>query len=394
MANIPEYVRTVLNTLEAGGHEACLVGGCLRDMLIGRAIHDWDIATSARGSDIIKLFPKTVETGARFGTITVITVEGPVEVTTFRSDGVYTDKRRPDDVRFVDDLYEDLKRRDFTINAMAMSGDGNLRDPFDGQSDIKCHIIRCVGNAEDRFSEDALRMFRAVRFSAQLAFDIEDGTMAAIMKCAHLCAELSAERVRDETEKMLMSDRPELAGAAVRLGLFAGHLRQAEQLSGLNRISALPCDRTMRWAAFCAVLQSGGCIENTGAFLCDLRHDAKIVKYCDAGVRAAHGRLLSDRIGIKRLLAEIGKDAVLCAAAAEEVLHRTDAIARVEEVLSSGECFSFGDLAVTGDDLIDLGVTPGVALGGILKKLLEHVIEHPEDNQKEFLMRLVRGLRQ
>lgn len=393
MANIPEYVRTVLNTLESGGHEACLVGGCLRDMLIGRAIHDWDIATSARGSDVVKLFPKTVETGARFGTITVITVEGPVEVTTFRSDGVYTDKRRPDDVRFVDDLYEDLKRRDFTINAMAMSGDGNLRDPFAGQSDIKCRIIRCVGNAEDRFSEDALRMFRAVRFAAQLAFDIEDGTMAAIKKCAHLCAELSAERVRDETEKMLMSDKPELTGAAVRLGLFAGRLRQAEQLSGLNRVSALPSDRTMRWAAFCAVLQSGGCIENTGVFLCDLRHDAKIVKYCDAGVRAAHGGLLSDRIGIKRLLAEIGKDAVLCAAAAEEVLYGKDAIARVKEVLSSGECFSFGDLAVTGDDLIDLGVTPGVALGGILKKLLEHVIEHPEDNQKEFLMRLAEDIK-
>ncbi len=184
MTGIPDYVRAVLGTLEEAGHQAYLVGGCLRDMLLGRDIHDWDVATTALGAEVMQLFQKTAATGARFGTVTVITSGGNVEVTTLRSDGVYSDCRRPDEVRFVGDLLEDLKRRDFTINAMAMTAAGVLSDPFDGQGDLKRRLLRCVGRAEDRFSEDALRMFRALRFSAQLGFDIEEGTMAAVGKCA------------------------------------------------------------------------------------------------------------------------------------------------------------------------------------------------------------------
>ncbi len=391
VAIMPEYVRNVLNTLEANGHKAYLVGGCLRDMLLGRDIHDWDVATSALCPEIITLFPKTVETGARFGTVTVITESGLVEVTTFRSDGVYTDKRRPDDVRFVDDLGEDLKRRDFTINAMAMTNTGLLSDPFDGQADIKRRVIRCVGRAEDRFSEDALRLFRALRFSAQLSFDIEDETMKAIKKCAHLCAALSAERVRDETEKILQSDRPETAGKAVAYGLFAGRLLQSVDLpENLDKLSTLPKDRLMRWAAFCAVLKRAGLIESAQEFLYAMRLDAKTVRYAGAGsVTALAGPLPDNRMSLKRLMADIGVEASLCAAAAEEILRGGSTIRSVEEVISSGECYSFSELAVTGDDLIARGIAPGIGLGDMLKKLLEHVIENPLDNNRVTLLKIV-----
>jgi tRNA nucleotidyltransferase (CCA-adding enzyme) len=413
MNGIPDFVRAVLNTLEKAGYGAWLVGGCLRDMLLGRDIHDWDVATTALGAEVLPLFPKTVETGARFGTVTVLTSGGPVEVTTLRSDGTYSDCRRPDSVRFVGDLQEDLKRRDFTVNAMAMTVEGVLSDPFDGRGDLKRRLLRCVGRAEDRFSEDALRMFRALRFSAQLGFEIEPSTMAAIKACAPLCAALSAERVREETEKILMSARPDLVFTAVSLGLFAGRIRtdgicefpvgvqsalvmhpnmEGDALlvpratDASRRIAGLPYDRQLRWAAFCAVLQRCGVIGNAPEFLRALRLDAKAVRYCGTGAETAIASPLpEDRTGLKRLLSAIGVEASLCAAAADEVLRGGSAVRRVLEVASSGECFSLGGLAVTGDDLIALGAAPGVQLGTLLKKLLAYVIEHPEDNNRDVL---------
>lgn len=388
MACIPEHVREIMNTLESGGFKAWLVGGCLRDMLLERPVHDWDVTTSARGAEIRSIFPKTVDTGARFGTVTVVTAGGPVEVTTLRSDGNYSDRRRPDRVRFVDDLLEDLKRRDFTINAMAMTARGELSDPFDGRGDLERRLIRCVGRPEERFSEDALRMFRALRFSAQLGFEIESLTMAAISSCAHLCAWLSAERVRDETEKILMSPKPELVGTAVGDGLFSGHIERAVlPYDALCRLNCLPEDRHMRWSAFCAVLHSAGLIASARDFLFAMRLDAKAVRCCGAGVAAAlDNPLQEDRTGIKRLLSRIGPDAARCAAAADIALRGGEAPDRIEEVISSGECFSIGQLAVTGDDLTALGIAPGRQLGIILKKLLDHVIENPADNKREILI--------
>lgn len=397
MTCIPEHVRGILNTLESGGFKAWLVGGCLRDMLLGRTIHDWDVATSARSAEIVSLFPKTVETGARFGTVTVITSGGLVEVTTLRSDGVYSDRRRPDEVHFVDDLLEDLKRRDFTVNAMAMTSAGGLSDPFDGQGDLERRLIRCVGRPEDRFSEDALRMFRALRFSAQLGFDIESLTMAAIGRCAQLCAALSAERVRDETEKILLSPRPELVGAAVSLGLFEGRLDKADgqsadlldvQSPALRRIAGLPEDSRLRWSSFCAVLQRNRRTASARDFLRAMRLDAKTVRSCAAGAETALAAPLpEDRTALKRLMSAVGPDAARCAAAADVVLRGGDTLRRIEEVISGGECFSIAQLAVTGDDLIAMGITPGRQLGLLLKKLLDHVIDHPEDNKREVLMK-------
>jgi tRNA nucleotidyltransferase (CCA-adding enzyme) len=405
MRDIPAYVAAVLKTIEDGGCEAVLVGGCVRDALLGRPIHDWDIATSAAAENVAALFPKTVLTGARFGTVTVVAGEGNVEVTTYRSDGVYSDNRRPDSVQFVGSLYEDLRRRDFTMNAIAMRPGGALADPFGGQGDIGRRLIRCVGNAEDRFSEDALRMFRALRFSAQLGFEIEKNTMAALIKCAPLCRALSAERVRDETEKILLSKSPELIGTALGCGLYAGRLdgggvtgetasSAAPLTDALRRLAGLPEDRPLRWAALAAVLLRAGHITSAGTFLSGMRLDNGTVRSAVAGAEAAPaGPLPEDRTGLKRLMAALGAEAALCAAASYEALGTAGALARVRDVLESGECVSLAGLAVTGQDLLDLGFTQGTALGAALKKLLDHVLVHPEDNRKEELIRIAQDMR-
>jgi tRNA nucleotidyltransferase (CCA-adding enzyme) len=392
-------VQRILMTIEKGGFEAVLVGGCVRDMLLGRPVHDWDVATSAPDARVAGLFPRTVPTGVRFGTVTVVAPEGCVEVTTYRSDGAYTDSRRPDSVAFVGELTEDLRRRDFSMNAMAVRPDGTVVDPFGGRADIARRLIRCVGNAADRFSEDALRMFRALRFKAQLGFEIEEDTMAAIRACAPLCAALSAERVRDETEKILLSARPENIGTAVECGLYAGRLNGVEvaqaperpdPAAALRRIAALPEDRPLRWAALTAVLVRAGLTGCAKSFLGAMRLDNGTVRSAGAGAeKALGGPIPEDRIALKRLMAALGADAALCAAAAADALRGGDSLRRVRDLLESGECWSLNGLAVAGEDLISLGIPQGPALGAALKKLLEHVIERPEENKRDVLIALI-----
>ena len=202
----------IIKTLEDAGFEARYVGGCVRDTLLGRPVHDWDIASQALPEDVLRLFPRCVPTGLQHGTVTVLLDGTSAEVTTYRLDGAYHDSRHPDGVRFVRSLADDLARRDFTINAMAMDLSGSITDLFGGREDLARGVIRCVGDAETRFREDALRMLRARRFAAQLGFALEAGTEAAIGRCAGLCAALSRERVREEAEKTLLSDRPALFG--------------------------------------------------------------------------------------------------------------------------------------------------------------------------------------
>ena len=394
MDNVPGYVIMVLNTLGSNGFEASLVGGCLRDTLLDRPVNDWDVATSALAPDVMRIFPKTVKTGARYGTVAVITGGGAVEVTTYRRDGRYSDGRRPDRVSFVSDLQEDLKRRDFTINAMAMTLDGKLVDPFDGREDLKRRVIRCVGDPAERFSEDALRMFRALRFSAQLGFDIEEGTMAAMRKCARLCASLSVERIRDETEKILLSEKPERVGTALSFGLFKGRFENGELDSEkLRQLAGLPKLALFRWSAFCALMAGENLIASPEAFLKSMRLDAKTVRLCAAGIKAAQTALPDGRIDVKRLLAALSGDAVLCAAAAEKALRNTEKLQTIEEIMASGECYSVRELAVSGDDLIERGLKNGVKIGKTLETLLQHVIEHPEDNKRACLLDLALEMR-
>ena len=229
---IPGGVRACLDTLRRTGHAAYPVGGCVRDLLLGRTPGDFDVCTDARPERVMELFPHTVPTGLRHGTVTVRTEDGPVEVTTFRREAGYADGRHPDAVDFDATLAEDLARRDFTVNAMALDENGMVIDRYGGQTDLFRSVIRCVGDPDRRFAEDALRMLRAVRFAAQLGFSIEKGTLDAIRRSARRAENLSGERIKAELEKILLSPRPELAGELLRLGLLA-HLGGRPDCPGL-----------------------------------------------------------------------------------------------------------------------------------------------------------------
>ena len=216
---LPEKVHNIIETLQSAGYEAYAVGGCVRDSLLGRTPNDWDITTSARPEETKRLFPRTIDTGIQHGTVTVMMNKEGFEVTTYRIDGEYEDSRHPKEVTFTASLEEDLKRRDFTINAMAYNEQDGLVDIFGGIRDIKAGVIRCVGNAEERFTEDALRMLRAVRFSAQLGYRIEEATRDAIRRLAPSLQRISAERIQTELVKLVTSPHPDYLRIAYETGI-------------------------------------------------------------------------------------------------------------------------------------------------------------------------------
>lgn len=217
--NIPKPVRMIIGILEQNGYEAFAVGGCVRDTILGRDPQDWDITTSALPHQVKELFHRTIDTGIQHGTVTVMLQRTGYEVTTYRIDGEYNDSRHPDSVEFTADLIEDLKRRDFTINAMAYNPTVGLVDAFDGMGDIEKKVIKCVGQAKERFTEDALRILRAVRFSAQLGFDIEESTMNAMELLVQNLENISAERIHVELEKLIMSNHPDKLITAYHAGI-------------------------------------------------------------------------------------------------------------------------------------------------------------------------------
>ena len=325
MSGIPEYVDEILQTLEHGGYEAWCVGGCVRDRILGREPQDWDVTASARPEQTMALFERTVPTGVKHGTVTVLTEDGPVEVTTFRREGGYADGRHPDGVSFDVGLTEDLARRDFTINAMALGPDGAVIDPFGGQEDLKKKLLRCVGDPDRRFAEDALRMLRGVRFAAQLGFDIEGGTHAAMARNGHRSALLSGERVKAELEKTLLSPRPELAGEMVRLGLLS-HLYAFPADFDLSGLSCVPAEQKARWRGFCAA---------TGFPITALPVERALWR----GVEHPEAELIPT-------------------------------------------------LALKPRDLMVLGLE-GPAISAAQKKLALHVLDHPEDNEAEKLKKLL-----
>jgi len=277
----PEHIVFLIKRLTAEGHTVYMTGGSVRDRIMGRPVHDWDLATSAAPVDVARLFPKTVMTAERFGTIIVVLRESSVEVTTFRTEGEYQDGRRPENVEFVSSINEDLSRRDFTINAMAESIDGEILDPFGGREDINNGIIRCVGGPNTRFSEDGLRMFRALRFSAEFGFEIESGTLQAIYANASAAARISAERIRIELEKTILSQRPEIAGEMIKIGLLDKFMAvSGKNPGGLEKIAKLPEEPLLRWCAFCAVLLQKRYINTATELLHDLRLDKKTITTC------------------------------------------------------------------------------------------------------------------
>lgn len=388
--NPPKYVRQILFTLQARGHLAYLVGGCVRDVIMEITPQDWDICTSALPEEVLELFPGSMPTGIRHGTVTVVIGSKSSEVTTFRTEGDYRDHRRPDSVTFVSDLITDLSRRDFTMNAIALSADGMIADPFDGVSDIAKRTIRCVGEPKLRFTEDALRMFRALRFSARLGFTIEYDTMQAIELCAPLAAELAPERVRDEIEKILLTTRPETMSAAISFGLMKKYISGAGwKTPNFADIADMPRKALTRWVAFAIMLRKYGYIPSARDFLMQLRLDGRTIRCCaDAEVLLSQEPPRDD-LGWKKMLNRYGVDTVTCAVQTYAVIYGIDREKELKNILKSGECFSLKYLAVTGDDLLALGLK-GPELGEMLKFLLEYVMEYPDNNKREILLELAK----
>ena len=354
----------IIKTLERAGFEARYVGGCVRDTLLNRPIHDWDIATQALPEDVLRLFAHCVPTGIRHGTVTVLLDGVSAEVTTYRLDGAYHDGRHPDGVRFVRSLAEDLARRDFTINAMAMDEHGAITDLFGGRDDLSRRVIRCVGDPETRFHEDALRMLRAYRFAAQLGFSLDAQTQAVLRRCAPLCAQLSRERVREEAEKALLSDQPEYFGRMLAEGLLAACMRaETADFSGL---SALPKTPEARWTAAklrCPAL-------DPTAF----RLPAKLCRLIELTAQTwREGRTEAEW---KRLIAEHGWET----ARLQADMQHTDIVRQIE---TRGDCVTLRQLAVTGADFPALR---GKEVGRMLHLLLVYALDHPDQNTKAQLL--------
>lgn len=360
----------IIKGLCAAGFPAYYVGGCVRDRLLGRPVHDWDVTTAALPEEVMALFEHCVPTGIRHGTVTVFLDGAQAEVTTFRTEGVYLDGRHPSEVRFVRTLAEDLSRRDFTINAMAMDADGNVTDLFGGRDDLARRCIRCVGDPEKRFREDALRMLRAYRFSAQLGFALDAATAGAVERCAPLAAALSMERIRDEMEKTLLSPRPPV----LRTMADAGLLKAAgiDALPELDWLAELPTEPSVRWAGLKVLFPE---LEPS-----QLRLPSRLCSLIGRAASAYCPQL--DRITLKRAVAENGAEAaeIAAALAGEEAL--------LSEILASGECVTLGQLAISGGDLSWLR---GREVGQMLHALLAHVLRHPEENTREALLKLAQS---
>ena len=380
----PEYVRQCFAGLRRAGRTGYLVGGCVRDLVLGRTPEDYDMTTDARPEEVLAAFPKTYPTGWKHGTVTVALDGGRVEVTTFRTEGNYSDGRHPDGVRFVSSLEEDLARRDFTMNAMAMGEDGTITDPFGGRADLAAGQIRCVGEGERRFREDGLRMFRGLRFAAQLGFSLEKTSADALRRWVGRAEAVSAERVRMEVEKLICAPEPQRGAELFSLGLMDRWLpRQEVELAGLTRLPALPMER---WAGLCAMLEA-----EPNRLLSGLRVEKRLSSAVCGGWTLWTAGLPGDHAGWRRALARFGPDS--CRAAAAMGTVRTDRpwMRELEDVLAGGSCWTTAALALSGGELRAMGYI-GPEIGRMQRRLLEAVLSYPEWNTPEQLRKLTREL--
>jgi tRNA nucleotidyltransferase (CCA-adding enzyme) len=363
----------VINKLLKNGYEAYLVGGCVRDKFMGRVPQDYDIATNALPEAIEKLFKKTVPTGIKHGTVTVIVNKKSCEVTTYRIDGFYSDNRRPDAVAYTSELTRDLERRDFTMNAVAYRADCGYVDPFGGREDIRNKTIRCVGDPDARFAEDALRMVRAVRFSAQLGFRIDDRAYAAILKNCRLIKHVSAERFRDELIKILSSRAPEKIGC----------LADANLLSNYNLDIPVERIRSLKNSENNLLARLSLLFADSPRILKNLKMDNKTINIVSKVIEKLNAEIQKDGVFIKKLAGEIGFDAFRVLAAAKK---DREAL-RIFESVSSDPIF-IKDLKINGDDLKAAGLKDGKKIGEALKFLRDRVLQNPELNEKNFLLEI------
>ena len=393
---LPETVRDILNKLETAGFQAYAVGGCVRDSILGKEPDDWDLTTDARPEEVKALFPRTVDTGLQHGTVTVLLGGEGYEVTTYRIDGSYSDGRHPDSICFTPSLAEDLKRRDFTINAMAVSERGELVDLFGGQEDLARGCIRCVGDPYARFREDALRMLRAVRFAAQLNFEIEAESFKALTELSPNLARVSKERILAELTKLLLSNHPEKLELLYVAGLAP---EMAAHFPGVHldsRAARLPRCKALRFAAAGERITP----EALGKLLTELKSDRATRDRAVLLLTAVHKPLPEGETEVRRCLSDIGHDAFTellllkeAGYGSEEttggVEQRTERIAKLralrQEIAERGDCLEIRGLALGGAELLALGIPKGPALGACLRALLNAVLEEPARNEKTYL---------
>lgn len=398
---IPEAAEEILKTLKDAGYEAYIVGGCVRDSILGRLPEDWDITTEALPEQVKSLFKSTVDTGIEHGTVMVLKGGCGFEVTTFRIDGKYTDSRHPESVEFTRSLEEDLKRRDFTINAFAYCPEKGVIDLFSGMEDLNNSLIRCVGEPEKRFSEDALRIMRAVRFSAQLSFEIEEDTKKAIEMFAPRLKDISMERIRVEFEKTILSDNPAHAVMYGEFGLapyiVPGVYEKCfgkeealfmENIRGFNREDT----KYLRLAAFLSKLSCEECRKTLKKFTYDsrtrdivsdiIRFKDEIVTEDRPAVKSAMGRMGAETFRLVQEFCRIREET-----AKRPSEHYVNLLEICTDVLTVGEPYLISQLAINGSDLIKAGIPEGAEIGKALKRILEKVIKEPELNDKKELMK-------
>ena len=427
---LPRKVVLIIKNLQRHGYDAYAVGGCVRDSILNRKPEDWDITTSAKPEQVKRIFRRTVDTGIEHGTVTVLIGKDGFEVTTYRVDGLYEDGRHPKEVTFTSRLEEDLKRRDFTINAMAYNDDERLVDAFGGMRDLNYHLIRCVGDPKERFSEDALRILRAVRFSAQLAFPIEPETAEAIKSLAPNLEKISAERIQAELVKLLVSDHPERIQDACELGITKVVLPEWDDMVGVKQntphhkydvaahtvhaLKNLKNDKVLRLTMLLhdmgkpvmKTTDENGRDHFKGHAIASeqiaktvmkrLKFDNDTIRKVTKLVAYHDYRMEPTGANVRRAMHEIGVElfpyylavrlADTKAQSSYERRGKLENIIQIRELyrnaLRNKECVTLKDLAVTGTDLINLGIAPGKELGTLLNELLDMVIEDPAWNQK------------
>lgn len=435
---LPERVEFIIDKLNRAGFEAYAVGGCVRDSIMGREPDDWDITTDASPAQVKKLFRRTIDTGIRHGTVTVMLQKTGYEVTTYRIDGKYEDNRHPKQVTFTKSLEEDLKRRDFTVNAMAYHPEKGLRDLFDGVGDMERKCIRCVGDPRERFSEDALRIMRGVRFSAQFGYAIEEKTRRAAGELSGNLKSVSAERIRVELEKLLVSPNPDYLRTAYELGITKIMLPEFDVCMETPQNNPHHCYsvgehtlQSMRAVRADKVLRLTMLLHDIGKPLTKttdesgkdhfkkhpresarLAHEilrrlkfdndtlykvCRLVEYHDWAIDLKGDVKIST---VRRLIAGVGEDAFpeMFEVNRADMLAQSDYIReekikkqeRLEElyreIREKGQCMSLKELAVNGRDLIGAGRKPGRELGEVLQRMLADVLEEPAHNEKQYLI--------
>jgi tRNA nucleotidyltransferase (CCA-adding enzyme) len=437
---IPNYAKHIIDKLSENGYEAYVVGGCVRDSLIGKTPNDWDITTSALPQQVKKIFTKTIDTGLKHGTVTILVDREPIEVTTYRIDGEYEDNRRPRTVEFTRNLIEDLKRRDFTINAMAYNDKDGLIDAFNGLEDLKKKVIKCVGKPCERFNEDALRMLRAIRFSAQLGYNIDDETNNAIKECSALIQNVSMERIQIELSKTLISQEPGkfmkiyecelmeyiLPEFITCIGNSQNHPYHSYDIHEhlIKSVEAIKPDRALRWTMLLHDIgkpetkttdEEGidhfyGHIELSAMMASNilkrLKFDNKTINKVVRLIKVHDYRINNSPKTIRKAIKKIGDDLFLDYLAVQRAdimaqninkmdsrLQMLDSIRnQYDEIKALSQCVSIKELKVNGKDLIENGIKEGKQIGYILNELLDVVIIHPDKNQKETLLQIANDI--